>query len=318
MNALFERQWQALLAQRPDCAALTAQVRQQFEDVYARRHRQFDVWLAAIEALVLPEQWQQTLDAPIIAAQAAGLDEAAIAECARLLMPWRKGPFQLGGLALDCEWRSDMKYQRLLDAGLDVKGRQVLDVGTGNGYFLYRLLGSGADLALGLEPSWHYFAQFLFLQKFMRQPRAAFLPLTLNEAPLNGFDCTLCMGVLYHRRDPIAFIGQLRDTLKRGGQLVLETLVVEGDSQSVYIPAGRYAGMHNVWFLPSVAALERWLVRLDFTIEHSGQPVPTTAAEQRRTAFMTSYSLSEFLQEAAGQGLHEPSPQRAIVIARKD
>ena len=108
MNALFDRQWQALLAQRPDCAALTAQVRQQFEEVYARRHRQFDVWLAAIETLALPEQWQQTLDAPIIAAQAAGLDEAAIAECARLLMPWRKGPFQLSGLALDCEWRSDM------------------------------------------------------------------------------------------------------------------------------------------------------------------------------------------------------------------
>ena len=30
------------------------------------------------------------------------------------LMPWRKGPFHLLGIDIDAEWRSDLKWQRLL------------------------------------------------------------------------------------------------------------------------------------------------------------------------------------------------------------
>lgn len=317
MNPLFEAQWQAILTHKPELSALSTNIRQAFEDLYSRRHKQFDTWLCAIEALALPHHWQVKLNQATVSADAAQVEYQALEDCAQLLMPWRKGPFQLAALDLDCEWRSDMKYQRLLEAGFEVKDKQVLDVGTGNGYFLYRLLGSGATLALGLDPSWHYFAQFLFLQRFMQQSNAAFLPLTLNEAPLTNFDCTLCMGVLYHRRDPLAFISQLRDTLKTSASLVLETLVVAGDSSTVYMPAGRYAGMHNVWFLPSIQALTRWLQRLGFKIDYVSAAVETTSLEQRRTRFMTSHSLAEFLQEAAQQNQQEPPPKRAFVIAHK-
>ncbi|MEK9593767.1 MAG: DUF1698 domain-containing protein, partial [Luminiphilus sp.] len=32
------------------------------------------------------------------------------------LHPWRKGPFELSGLHIDTEWRSDWKWDRLADA----------------------------------------------------------------------------------------------------------------------------------------------------------------------------------------------------------
>ena len=31
------------------------------------------------------------------------------------LIPWRKGPFEIGGLGLDAEWRSERKWDKLED-----------------------------------------------------------------------------------------------------------------------------------------------------------------------------------------------------------
>ncbi len=317
MNPLFQQQWQNFLCVRPDCRALESAISEAFTACYNSRHGHFDRWLSTVESLAaeLPSTFATQLDADAV--RASHDNEAAykknIESALTALMPWRKGPFELCGVDLDCEWRSDWKYQRLLDAGLDVEGKTVLDVGTGNGYFLYRLLGSGARFAFGLDPSWHYFAQFLLLQQFMKNPNVAFLPLTLDEAPLKQFDCTLSMGVLYHRRDPLAFLAQLRDTIVSGGQLVIETLVVEGDEQTVYMPEKRYAGMHNVWFLPSTVALSKWLRRLGLNIEYIGEPVITTVEEQRQTRWMQSHSLAQFLQIDNNMR----PPQRAIVIASK-
>ena len=64
------------------------------------------------------------------------------------------------------------------------------------------------------------------------------------------------MGVLYHRRSPIDHLLELRGALREGGQLVLETLVIEGGDDRVLVPAGRYAKMRNVWFIPTPTMLE--------------------------------------------------------------
>ena len=81
---------------------------------------------------------------------------------------------------------------------------------------------------------------------------------------LNAFDTTFSMGVLYHRRSPIDHLKELKDTLKPGGQLVLETLVIDGDESQVLVPKGRYAMMNNVWFLPSCPSLKLWLEKVGF------------------------------------------------------
>ena len=66
----------------------------------------------------------------------------------------------------------------------------------------------------------------------------AVLPLALEDLPpgMTGFDTLFSMGVLYHRRAPLGHLRDLRRLLRPGGELVLETLVVEGDAGDVLVP----------------------------------------------------------------------------------
>ena len=307
-------QWQHTLALKPALAAQDDAVRAAL--ARATPHGHFADWLATIAAL--PSPTAATIDLQSAAVSASGDTPPDLETVLRALQPWRKGPFTLYGVHIDSEWRSDLKFARLLAAGVDFSGKHVLDVGCGNGYYSYRALGAGAKMALGLDPSWHYLAQYLALERLLGVQRCAYLPLTLDDCAPSGFDLTLSMGVLYHRRDPLQHLAQLRDTLRDGGQLILETLVIDGDAQTVLMPLDRYAGMRNVWFLPSVAALHRWLARLGFTVEHTGVPVATTSAEQRATRWIDRHSLADFMKadfSATIEGL--PPPRRVIIVALK-
>ncbi|MDX1706695.1 tRNA 5-methoxyuridine(34)/uridine 5-oxyacetic acid(34) synthase CmoB, partial [Pseudidiomarina sp.] len=148
------------------------------------------------------------------------------------LTPWRKGPFNLHGVHIDTEWRSDFKWQRVAPHLGDLSGQQVLDIGCGSGYHLWRMLEAGADQAWGIDPGQLFMAQFLAVRHFMPdelKARAHLFPVGVDDlSELKAFDTVFSMGVLYHRRSPIDFLTQLRAQLKPGGQLVLETLVIEG------------------------------------------------------------------------------------------
>lgn len=315
-----EREWAQVLAQKSALQRFDARVRGALAQSFAQRHGQFDDWLAAVAAM--PDGCGGDVALRAAAPQLTkALDDqqrAALDKALRTLMPWRKGPFAACGIDIDSEWRSDLKFARLQATGVSFADQHILDVGCGNGYFMLRMLGEGAALCLGVDPSWHYFAQYLALQKLYQQPRMAYLPLTLDDAPLDGFDLTLSMGVLYHRRDPLQHLWQLRETLRKGGQMVVETLVVEGGRDTVFMPDERYAGMRNVWFLPSVAALCHWLTRLNLRVVHCSDAVATTVAEQRRTPWMDRHSLREFMREdfsATEEG--HPAPKRVIIVAQK-
>ena len=307
-------QWQHALALKPALAAQDDAVRAAL--ARATPHGHFADWLATVAAL--PSSETQQIDLQAAAVSASGDTLPNLEAGLRALQPWRKGPFDLYGVHIDSEWRSDLKFARLLAAGVDFSGKHVLDVGCGNGYYLYRALGAGAKMALGLDPSWHYLAQYLALERLLGTQHCAYLPLTLDDCAPTGFDLTLSMGVLYHRRDPLQHLAQLRDTLRDGGQLILETLVIDGDAQTVLVPPDRYAGMRNVWFLPSVAALHRWLARLGFAIAYSGETVATTSAEQRATDWIDRYSLADFMNADFSATIENlPPPQRVIIIATK-
>ena len=47
--------------------------------------------------------------------------------------PWRKGPYELFGLHIDTEWRSDWKWDRLKNEIEPLQHKRVLDVGCGTG-----------------------------------------------------------------------------------------------------------------------------------------------------------------------------------------
>ncbi|MEM9101899.1 MAG: tRNA 5-methoxyuridine(34)/uridine 5-oxyacetic acid(34) synthase CmoB [Pseudomonadota bacterium] len=238
----------------------------------------------------------------------------------KILMPWRKGPYRINEVFIDTEWRSDFKWKRIQEKIAPLHGRTILDVGCGNGYHLFRMLGDKARFALGIDPMLFYICQFFAIQHFLPRLPLTVLPLTLDDFPndVSIFDTVFSMGVLYHRRSPIDHIQQLKNCLRPGGQLILETLVVDGQ-QHCLLPQDRYAKMRNVWFLPSTDVLETMLERLNFTDIETISVDQTTTEEQRATNWMQYESLKDFLDPKNPKLTIEgyQAPTRAVVIATK-
>lgn len=287
-------------------------------------HGQFKQWTNAVA--FLPEMQPHRLDllhsvtaeseTPLSPGQIKRIDTLL-----RNLMPWRKGPFSLYGVDIDTEWRSDWKWERVLPHLSDLTGRTILDVGCGSGYHLWRMVGAGAHLAVGIDPTQLFLCQFEAVRKLLGgDQRAHLLPLGIEQLPaLNAFDTVFSMGVLYHRRSPLEHLWQLKDQLVGEGELVLETLVVEGDERTVLIPGDRYAQMRNVYFIPSALALKNWLEKCGFVDVRIVDVCQTTTEEQRRTDWMITESLAEFLDPNDSNKTIEgyPAPLRAVLIAKK-
>ncbi len=249
------------------------------------------------------------------------LAQPAIEAGLRQLLPWRKGPFSVFDISIDAEWRSDMKWRRVEPHISDLRDRLVLDVGSGNGYFTLRMAGAGAKRAIGLDPTLLFVAQFHALKRFLSHPRADVLPLPLEALPdhLQAFDTVFSMGVLYHRRSPIDHLFQLRNCLRPGGELILETLIVEGGEGYSLMPQQRYAHMRNVWFIPSLKTLDTWLKRCRFTHIRCVDVSRTSPTEQRSTPWMPGDSLEQFLHPRHADLTIEgyPAPRRAVLLANR-
>lgn len=287
-------------------------------------HGQFKQWANSLENLpaLNPERLDllHGVSAQMQQPLAQG-QQMRIEKLLRTLMPWRKGPFSLYGVNIDTEWRSDLKWERVLPHISSLAGRTILDVGCGSGYHLWRMVGAGAKLAVGIDPTQLFLCQFEAVRKLLGDDqRAHLLPLGIEQMPaLNAFDTVFSMGVLYHRRSPLEHLWQLKDQLVSEGELVLETLVVEGDANTVLVPGERYAQMRNVYFIPSALALKNWLEKCGFVDVRIADHCLTTSEEQRRTDWMTSESLADFLDPHDSSKTVEgyPAPLRAVLVARK-
>jgi tRNA (mo5U34)-methyltransferase len=181
------------------------------------------------------------------------------------------------------------------------------------------MLGAGAKMVVGIDPTLLNVMQFQLIKKLYGDAPIYVLPLGIEAVPsnLNAFDTVFSMGVLYHRRSPIDHLLELKGCLQVGGELVLETLVIEGGLGEVLLPEDRYAKMRNVWFLPSCDTLISWLKRCGFKNVRLVDVALTTIEEQRSTDWMRFHSLQDFLQAdnhaLTCEGL--PAPKRAIFIA---
>lgn len=234
------------------------------------------------------------------------------------LHPWRKGPVKICGQTINTEWRSDWKWDRVHNF-VELRDRLVLDVGCGNGYFGYRMLDAGASMVIGLDP-FHLFVMQHELMKRLIGPVPNFvLPVadTVLHRKLKAFDVAFSMGVLYHRTSPIDHLQVLSGSVKRGGQVVLETLVIDDKTETVLVPEGRYAMMRNVWFLPSVSMLRTWMKRTGFENLKVVDVTKTTIEEQRSTEWMRFDSLPDFLDPTDHSKTAEghPAPLRATIVA---
>lgn len=316
-KALFDALQNTPLA--PWLETLPAQIA---EGLNEARHGDLPAWKRALA--LLPQVGTQTIDlkGAVTIGAINDCSEATrdqIRHALELLIPWRKGPYRVHGILIDTEWRSDWKWERVLPHLAPLKDRLILDVGCGNGYHCWRMLGAGAGRVVGIDPSPRFVVQFHAIKHFAGDYPVDVLPVGIEDLPpkLEVFDTVFSMGVFYHRRSPMDHLRELKEALRPGGQLVLETLVIDGTQGDVLVPEGRYAKMNNVWFLPSCATLLSWMRKMGFQNPRVVDLCPTTIDEQRSTNWMRFHSLPEFLhpENPALTAEGHPAPIRAVFVA---
>ena len=297
-----------------------------------RPHGKTAEWKEILATLpeIIPSQVNITIDKLQIGltSDCEDEDKEKLHKTLQRLHPWRKGPYELFGIHIDTEWHSDWKWQRIQPHISPLKNRSVLDVGCGNGYYMWRMLGEGARLVVGADPSQFFLVQFNAIKKYVSalngEQAIHIVPLKGEELPAftqeykgKGFDTVFSMGVLYHRLSPIDHLKELRNFIRKEGELVLETLVIEGDDSNVLIPEDRYAKMRNVWFIPTPDLLVRMLERAGFKNIRVVDINQTNIEEQRSTKWMEFESLEDFLDPDDHNKTIEgyPAPRRIVVIA---
>lgn len=292
-----------------------------------KRHGDLPKWLASLAALpdVRPSTIDLSQDALKIG-QATDMTANATQQlhrCLQEMIPWRKGPFDFFGVHIDTEWRSDWKWQRIAPHLQSLANRRVLDVGCGTGYHGWRMLGDGARYVLGIDPSVRFAIQHAMAQHYIQSEQFDFLPIGIEDLPDNMryFDTVFSMGILYHRRDPLQHLSELQTALRPGGELVLETLVVDDDfdkvQHGIFTPDDRYAMMRNVWSLATISYLTDSLKQLGFNNVRCVDVNTTSTEEQRTTEWMTFHSLQNFLDPNDPSKTIEghPAPKRATLLA---
>ena len=277
-------------------------------------------WSQAIKTIDTLPKGKVTLKRSYININQETIDSKSLLKSLQQLMPWRKGPFMINDLVLESEWDGDIKWQRISKHIKPLKSKRVLDVGAGNGYFTLRMAMEGAKRALGIEPFLLFNYQFRAIKSMIESPlNALLLPVRLENIPkIAVFDTVFSMGVLYHQRDPITHLSQLREMMAPNAELVIETLIVDNPEDYILTPKDRYAQMRNVYSIPSIETLKSWLHDSNFNNIRVVDINKTTTAEQRKTSWIgeNGASLEDFLNPLDDSLTIEgyPAPTRAIII----
>jgi len=246
-------------------------------------------------------------------------DASLMKETALLMKPWRKGPFQINDLFIDSEWQSQIKYN-LLEPHFDLKDKVVGDIGCNNGYYLFRMLSHQPKKLIGFDPSAIYYSQFQFINHFIQSDiMYELLGVEHVEFYEYKFDTLFCLGVLYHRSDPVAMLKSLFKGLNIGGELILDTFMIDGEEEMCLTPRDRYSKIPNIYFVPTVPALINWCHRAGFESVEVLETMVTQSDEQRKTEWIDTQSLEDFLDPEDETKTVEgyPAPKRVYIKAIK-
>jgi SAM-dependent methyltransferase len=156
--------------------------------------------------------------------------------------------------------------------GLDFRGKRVLDIGCRDGLFCFEAERRGAVEIIGVDNDISRGAVDLlipFLRSKVQMVEANALYLTPEE--FGKFDIILFAGVLYHLRYPFWALKVIRDLMKDGSQLILETAVlVDNDRHAMlFCPTGNespYEPSSCTFF--NRKGLADTLVSLGLPVEH--------------------------------------------------
>lgn len=261
--------------------------------------------------------------AEVVLGKSNSLDDDSRADLREKLLklsPWRKGPFDIGGIDLDAEWRSDLKWDRVLPGLESLEGRKVCDIGANSGYYMYRMLAQNPKFVLGVDPTIRYYYQFLALQKLAEKNQLYYEPFGLEEMihfP-KFFDTVFCMGILYHHRDPINILRMINESMVKGGQLIVESQGIPGDGPYALFPEKTYAKVRGTYFVPTAECLVNWLKKSWFENIEVMYVSEMSTDEQRPTEWMTRQSYKDYVQEDQSLTIEGyPAPVRIYVSANK-
>ena len=247
-------------------------------------------------------------------------DATKVYEIAKLMMPWRKGPFELMGTFIDSEWKSNIKYN-LLRKHFNLKDKRVADIGCNNGYYLFRMQEDHPKSLVGFDPSPLYKTQFDFINHFVKSEIVyELLGVEHLEFYEEKFDTIFCLGVLYHRSDPVAMLKSLYKGLDKKGEVILDTFYIEGEEEICLCPESSYSKIPNIYFVPTIKALKHWCMRAGFSGFEVLETAKTQASEQRKTEWIEGQSLEDFLDPEDSSKTVEgyPAPARVYVKLMKD
>lgn len=215
----------------------------------------------------------------------------------REFMPWRKGPFDIFGIEVDSEWRSQKKWARLAPFLPDLKNKVVADIGCSNGYYMFRMAAHEPKCVLGFEPYvQHYFA-FKALNQLAGQKNLYIEPFGVEDITLfpETFDVIFLMGIIYHRISPVEMLRDIKNSMKSGATLILESQAIPGEEPVALFPEKTYAKVPGTYFVPTANCLAHWLGRVGFESIEFFASHSMTSDEQRKTDWMTFESYSDFL-----------------------
>ncbi|MDF1876994.1 tRNA 5-methoxyuridine(34)/uridine 5-oxyacetic acid(34) synthase CmoB [Sulfurimonas sp. SAG-AH-194-L11] len=250
----------------------------------------------------------------------ANLDDEKLFRDAKTLMPWRKGPFKIGTTFIDTEWQSNIKYN-LLRPHFDLKNKRVADIGCNNAYYMFRMLEDKPKSLVGFDPSPLYKTQFDFINHFVKSDIVyELLGVEHVEFYEEKFDIIFCLGVLYHRSDPVAMLKQLYKGLDKQGEVILDTFYIKGESEICLCPKSSYSKIPNIYFVPTIPALKNWCLRAGFKSFEVLETSITESNEQRKTQWIEGQSLEDFLDPNDSSKTVEgyPAPARVYVKLIKD
>jgi len=246
-------------------------------------------------------------------------EKKVILDTAKILIPWRKGPFNLFGLEIDSEWQSNIKYN-LIRPHFDLKDKVVADIGCNNAYYMFRMLDDNPKRLIGFDPSALTMLQFDFINHFVKSD-IVYEKLGVEHLSVynHSFDFIFMLGVLYHRADPVGTLKLLRNALNKDGEVMIDTFMIDGEDEVALTPNGRYSKIPNIYFVPTVNALKNWLSRAGFCDIETIAITTTSSEEQRKTDWSFDQSLEDFLDPNDKTKTVEgyPAPKRVYMKARK-
>lgn len=135
---------------------------------------------------------------------------------------------------------------------LDYKDKTVLDIGSYDGMFAFEAEQLGAQIVVATDCCYRAYVNFMLCLKVLdshvipyynispynlEERLDTFLTETFADIPPYHrlFDIVQYMGVLYHLRDPMLSLSQIRSCMKTGGHLLIETAGISGeDSLLIY------------------------------------------------------------------------------------